>query len=180
MELARINEGVKALNGLGVKGAKVKVAKDDAPEILAKKFMEAVGKIPESSEIELEEKHKEEWDILCAVALEAKEFLVEGTKKVPVLKSPKKEKGNNKLVTAKPTKILAKKKTPVELSRYGHRVGSEAATLDDLFFKGTTLKAAAEVIKNKEGRVRSHIQHLRVKKDVVVESNDKGLYKVKA
>ena len=117
MELERIKEGVAALNGLGVKVAMVKVAKDDTPETLAKKFMEAVGKIPEESETELEEKHKEKWDALCAVALEAKKFLVEGAKKSTPPVPPKKGRASNPSTEVAVKKEKAPKKDAAPKSK---------------------------------------------------------------
>ena len=182
MELERIKEGVAALNGLGVKVAMVKVAKDDTPETLAKKFMEAVGKIPEESETELEEKHKEKWDALCAVALEAKKFLVEGAKKSTPPVPPKKGNASKTPSDSKERKSSKEKvtKDPKEKSRYGHRLGTESAVLDDLFFKGTSLEDASKVIKGNVLRVKGHLTHLRKDKGLKIEDNGKGVFKVKA
>ncbi len=82
--------------------------------------------------------------------------------------------------TEKGKKTKAKPKKEVEKSRYGHRIGTEAAALDDLFFKGTTLKDAAEKIKSNVGRVKGHLVHLQTKKGLKVEDNGKGVFKVKA
>jgi hypothetical protein len=51
-------------------------------------------------------------------------------------------------MTKKSTKAKETTTTKAKIttkSRYGHRLGTQAGTLDDLFFKGTTLGAAAEV-----------------------------------
>jgi hypothetical protein len=70
-----------------------------------------------------------------------------------------------------------KPKEPVPTSRYGHREGSQAAKLDDLLFKGTTIKAAAEACDTKETRVKSHILHLQKKKGLTI-NEEEGVYKV--
>lgn len=67
----------------------------------------------------------------------------------------------------------AKKKEPKEKSRYGHQMGTQSAQLDDLFFKGTTMEAAAEAIGSKVGRVKGHLQHLRNDKGLTVNENEK-------
>jgi hypothetical protein len=63
-------------------------------------------------------------------------------------------------------------------SRYGHRTGTQAAALDDLFFKGT-LKNAAETTGSSIGRVKSHMYHLTKKRGLKIGEGPKGLFKIK-
>jgi predicted type IV restriction endonuclease len=50
----------------------------------------------------------------------------------------------------------------------GHKIGSQAAQIDDLLLKGITVDEAAKVIGSTISRVRSHIRHLRNAKGVEV------------
>jgi len=70
-----------------------------------------------------------------------------------------------------------KAKSVKEKSRYGHKLGSQSAALDELFFKGTTIEKAAEKLGVKEGRVKGHLQHLKKDKGLEVKEN-KGVFKV--
>ena len=50
----------------------------------------------------------------------------------------------------------------------GHKIGSQAAQIDDLLLKGITVNEAAKIIGSTPGRVRGHIRHLRKTKGVEV------------
>lgn len=78
---------------------------------------------------------------------------------------------------AKEPKPPKEPKAPKELSRYGHKVGTQAAKLDDMFFEGTALAAAATALDTPVSRVRNHLQHLRAVKGLKIELKD-GIYKV--
>ena len=60
----------------------------------------------------------------------------------------KDEAGSRTLPPPKP-----KDKSNGKKSRYGHRPNTQAATLDDLFFEGTTIEKAAKAIGSSPGRL---------------------------
>jgi len=67
-------------------------------------------------------------------------------------------------VPSVPKKDLAKpyeKGRRKDLNYFGHKIGTQAAMVDDLLLEGTTVREAARLIDSTEGRVRSHIRHLR-------------------
>ena len=97
-------------------------------------------------------------------------------KKKPTPK-PKAEPKAKAKAEPKP-KAEKKAKEPEEKSRYGHKLGSQAAALDDALFKdGGTY----ETLSKKTGRsipgVKSHIQHLKNMGIEIVEKD--GFFKVK-
>jgi hypothetical protein len=100
-----------------------------------------------------------------------------------------KEQERKKLAVAKARAKEAAEKAKAEKlakssggvkSRYGHRVNSQSGKLDELFFKGATIKAAAKVIGSTETRVKSHIHHLKKNCGVTIQESKKGgTFKVK-
>ena len=71
-----------------------------------------------------------------------------------------------------------KKKEKAKLSIYGHKLGTQAAKIDELLEGGTTMENAMEVIGVKKSRIMSHISHLQKNRKLTVEIND-NIYKVK-
>ena len=67
----------------------------------------------------------------------------------------------------------------MKLSVYGHKLGTQAAKIDDLLNVGTTMENAVEVVGVNKSRIKSHLYHLQKKKNLVIEVNDAGIYKVK-
>ena len=104
-----------------------------------------------------------------------------------------------KKVVAKPTAVekptvakvakVAKEKTAAELSRYGHRVGSMAARIDDLLWEGTTLTAAVKTLAKEfnrdedkaKAKFLGHVQYLPSVKSIEITKpeDEKGNYKAK-
>lgn len=86
--------------------------------------------------------------------------------------APQKEKKQvEKLI-----KTVKVKKAPSEKSRYGHRVGSFAAAMDELLWKGITIAEGAKVLSETfkkspaliEGSLKIHIRYLENKKNIPV------------
>lgn len=72
-----------------------------------------------------------------------------------------------------------KPKEPVEKSCFGHRVGTQAAQLDDMLVEGATIEDMAKAVKSTTTRVKTHISHLRYQKEVKIVF-DKETKKYKA
>lgn len=72
------------------------------------------------------------------------------------------------------------KKTAAEKSResspsskwnqFGHRIGSQAAKIDELLVEGASLTRIALAIDSTIGRVRSHIRHLEIDRGIIVRT----------
>jgi hypothetical protein len=94
-------------------------------------------------------------------------------------KAPVKEKAAAAPKAEKPAKEK-KVKAAVELSCFGHKIGSQAAALDDLLAPGKPI--SLEELSKKSGRsllgVKSHIKHLQDARKLVIESKD-GTYTFK-
>ena len=101
-----------------------------------------------------------------------------GKAKIPVPIKPS-EKKNGKVITEKAKTTKKADDGKIELSRYGHRIGSMAALLDDLLWKGTSLKEAiAKLVKDfgrteeqAIGKFRGHINYLPKKKKITVKAD---------
>ena len=93
--------------------------------------------------------------------------------------APAKEKKTPTPKAEKPAKEK-KAKAPVELSRFGHKVGSQAAALVDLLAPGKPI--SLEELSKKSGRstlgVKSHIKHLQDSRKLTIEAKD-GMYTLK-
>ena len=93
--------------------------------------------------------------------------------------APAKEKKTPTPKAEKPAKEK-KVKAAVELSRFGHKIGSQAAALDDLLAPGKPI--SLEELSKKSGRsalgVKSHIKHLQDSRKLVIEVKD-GMYTLK-
>lgn len=61
-----------------------------------------------------------------------------------------------------------KEKPPIEKSCFGHRVGTQAAQLDDMLVEGATIEEMAKAVKSTNTRVKTHISHLRYSKDIKI------------
>ena len=79
--------------------------------------------------------------------------------------------------TRKEEEPKMKKVSKKEKSRYGHRIGTFGAMLDDLFFNGTTLEEALKVTGASVSRFKSHLYHLR-KNGIRIEKNEQGIFKI--
>jgi hypothetical protein len=94
-------------------------------------------------------------------------------------KAPAKEKAAAAPKAEKPVKEK-KAKVAVELSCFGHKIGSQAAALDNLLAPGKPI--SLEELSKKSGRsllgVKSHIKHLQDARKLVIESKD-GTYTLK-
>lgn len=97
--------------------------------------------------------------------------------KAPAAAAPTKKTPTPK--AEKPAKEK-KEKAPVELSCFGHKVGSQAAALDDLLAPGKPI--SLEELSKKSGRsllgVKSHIKHLQDARKLTIEVAD-GMYTLK-
>jgi len=94
-------------------------------------------------------------------------------------KAPAKEKAAAAPKAEKPPKEK-KEKTAVELSCFGHKIGSQAALLDDLLAPGTPI--SLEELSKKSGRsnlgVKSHVKHLIDARKLTIEVKD-NMYTLK-
>jgi len=104
----------------------------------------------------------------------------EPEKKAPAkAAAPAKEKKTPTPKAEKPAKEK-KEKAPVELSCFGHKIGSQAAALDDLLAPGKPI--SLEELSKKSGRsalgVKSHIKHLQDSRKLVIEAKD-GMFTLK-
>ena len=64
-------------------------------------------------------------------------------------------------------------------NRFGHRIGSQAAKIDDLLLNGASLASIAVAIGSTMGRVKSHLRHLENEKGIAVEKEG-SIYKIQA
>ena len=64
-------------------------------------------------------------------------------------------------------------------NRFGHRIGSQAAKIDDLLLEGASLASIAVAIGSTMGRVKGHIRHLENKKGITVTKVG-SIYKIPA
>lgn len=89
----------------------------------------------------------------------------------------KKEKAPKAPKEPKPPKEKKEKKE-VELSVFGHKVGTQSAALDDLLAAGESI--SLDDLSKKSGRsplgVKGHIKHLRDSRKLVIEEKE-GMYK---
>jgi len=95
---------------------------------------------------------------------------------------PKKAAKKEKAKKAPKEKKEKKSKEPVEKSRYGHTVGSQAALIDDAIFEGGTMQEMMEATGLSKARIKSHIYHLEKKKGIVIKTTgegDKTVFKAK-
>jgi desulfoferrodoxin (superoxide reductase-like protein) len=120
-------------------------------------------------------------DVECTECVEAgkcEELTVKA--KTVILTKPPKEKKEKPVKEAKEKK----EKVEVEKSRYGHKVGSMAAVLDDLMWKGSTMEEMVDTLVKDFGKpeeqatakIRAHYASLTKKRDVPVDRKD-GVYK---
>jgi hypothetical protein len=97
---------------------------------------------------------------------------------------PEKEKRTKKEKVEKPKKEKVEKpkkeKKEVEKSVFGHKLGSQAAMLDDLLKDGneTTIKELSEKSGRSELGVKSHIKHLEDDRGLFFEKKDGGVVKL--
>jgi biotin operon repressor len=102
--------------------------------------------------------------------------------------APAPEKPVEKKAVEKPAKVKAEKapkekktgeKKVVELSVFGHKVGTQASALDDLINSGKAI--SLDELSKKSGRsalgVKSHIKHLISARGLKIEEKD-GMYKL--
>lgn len=87
------------------------------------------------------------------------------------------EEGEEAEEETEPAKTTPKPKGGVEKSRYGHKLNTQAADLDDLFFKGISIEDAAKELGVATSRVKSHLKHLRTIEGLTVVEN-KGIFAV--
>jgi hypothetical protein len=93
---------------------------------------------------------------------------------VPAAKKEKKPKEPKAPKEKKP------KKEKAVLSEYGHKQGSQAAKLDDLLKEGGhTVDEMAQISGRTTLGVRSHIQHLRNDRKLVIEETEDHKFQVK-
>ncbi|MCG6536565.1 MAG: DUF4268 domain-containing protein, partial [Syntrophales bacterium LBB04] len=64
-------------------------------------------------------------------------------------------------------------------NRFGHRIGSQAAKIDDLLLDGASLASIAVAIGSTMGRVKGHIRHLENEKGITVAKVG-SIYKILA
>lgn len=109
-----------------------------------------------------------------------------------ITETPKVGKGKTPAAAKAPEKKALEKKAPVKdklekaaekkaaaaTNGLGHRLGSQAAAIDELVKKGTTLADAAAQCNTTPSRVKSHIGHLIKDKGVNVPCKD-GIFKIK-
>ena len=62
-------------------------------------------------------------------------------------------------------------------NRFGHRIGSQAAKIDDLLLEGASLASIAVAISSTIGRVKGHIRHLENEKGIPVIKKG-SIYKI--
>lgn len=82
-------------------------------------------------------------------------------------------------VEASSEEVVVVEQIEQRLSVYGHREGTQAAKIDTLFEAGTTIENAAKVVGVKQSRIKSHLYHLQKKKNLAIEVDNNGVYKVK-
>lgn len=98
--------------------------------------------------------------------------------------APEKEKKGKKEKEKKPPKEkkekVKKEKKEVEKSVFGHKLGSQAAALDDLLKDGneTTIKELSDKSGRSELGVKSHIKHLEDDRGLHFEKKDGGIVKL--
>jgi len=91
-----------------------------------------------------------------------------------------KEKAKDKKTKEKKTKDKTKPAPPQrETNRYGHVVGTQAASLDEAYFAGATYEEAAKAAGVKLGRAKGHLRHLKKDKGLTVVEKPEGFFKVK-
>jgi len=64
-------------------------------------------------------------------------------------------------------------------NQFGHRIGSQAAKIDDLLLYGASLPSIAVAIGSTMGRVKGHIRHLESEKGITMEKMN-SIYKIQA
>jgi hypothetical protein len=95
---------------------------------------------------------------------------------IPQEVKPASEKTSKKQTTATPKP----KKEPAKLSRYGHRVGSMAGAMDEMFWKGIDIEEAVKTLEEQfkkpadkiRNRFISHYRYLKATKNVPVNVKD--------
>jgi len=158
-----------------------------AKEALAKAFDEAVRSIPDEVVNDLpneiidfyneffSEATEEEVAAGEAAdpAAETKEPVEAATKEKK--EKPVKEKKEKPVKEKKPKKEKASK----ELSCFGHKLGTQAAALDDLLAPGEPISLADLVAKSGRSTlgVKGHIKHLQDSRELVIENKD-GVYRL--
>lgn len=166
---------------LSGKLAKVSTMVDEDTELAdpaSKKLLDAVLAANEAEEeIELAEageKTSTKKGKKKAAEAETTDAPVEKTSK----KSTKPETTEKPAKAAKNGKPKAKTDEDGTKSVYGHRAGTQAATIDDMLFKGGTMKKMVSATGSSEGRIKGHINHLRKDHGLKVEETD-GVWMVR-
>ena len=104
---------------------------------------------------------------------EAAKAVVESTtKKTTVVKETTKEKPTT---TKKPT--AAEEKASGRNS-YGHLITAQSGQLDELLERGMSVADMAKAIGSSEGRVKSHVKHLREDLKITVSEGKDGVFKI--
>lgn len=103
----------------------------------------------------------------------------EGTEGAETAAAPA-EKPEKKKAKKEKTEKPKKEKKEVEKSVFGHKLGSQAAMLDDLLKdgNGTTIKELSEKSGRSELGVKSHIKHLEDDRGLFFEKKDGGVVKL--
>jgi hypothetical protein len=86
------------------------------------------------------------------------------------------EKKETKKATTKGKPTAAEEKATGK-NAYGHTLGKQSAQLDELLERGGTLESMAKAIGSSEGRVKSHVKHLREDLEVTVTEKE-GVYRI--
>ena len=75
------------------------------------------------------------------------------------------------------TKLKARKTGgEVRKNAFGHRMGSQAAIIDQLLVEGQTIEAMAKELDTTTGRIRNHIEHLKRNGHSVFRGKENGYY----
>ena len=74
-------------------------------------------------------------------------------------------------------KVDTKPETKMERNRFGHAIGTQSATIDEMLAKGADLDSIAKKIGSSRGRVRSHVRHLIESHNQKIAEKD-GLYRL--
>jgi hypothetical protein len=78
----------------------------------------------------------------------------------------------------KPKPAPKRKPSKAPKSRYGHKMNTQSAKMDDMFWEGAKTEDVAELLGVKNTRVIAHLQHLKRDKGLTVVKDDNGVYKV--
>jgi hypothetical protein len=164
VKLEDLKNAVEDLNNSGLLKENL-VLKEDEDYVSA--FMKAAEEADDLSDVvgkSLPDSVVDAYE-LCKQEIKNRIMRMSKSKKEAVTETRKEEEPKMKKVSKK------------EKSRYGHRMGTFAAMLDDLFFKGTTLEEALKVTGANGYNFRTHLYRLR-KSGIKIVKDDQGIYKV--